>query len=243
MIGQNEEKSGISIIACTNKIGLIDNIFSNFENQIWEDKELIIILNNDLLNLEDSLKKAEKYKCTTVYQLPQRFSLGKCLNFGVDQAKYDYIAKFDDDDYYGPSYLSEAMSAFKRTNAHVVGKRTAFMYSLNSKQLRLLVPRNEERWVKQVRGGTIIAKKEVFSKVRFPNRSLAEDVFFLSACRKAGFKIFSTSRYNYSYIRRGDGTHTWKPKSGYLLRKSIAIRNTNDFKMFVNKNPDTDENG
>jgi len=235
-----EENKGVSIIVSTNKEGFLENIFSNFENQNWETKELIIILNKDSLILEDWVNKAEQTDHVTVYQLPQSVSLGACLNFGINRAKYEYIAKFDDDDYYGPFYLTEAMNIFNKMNADVVGKRTYYMHNSLTKELRLRFPRREHRFISKVHGGTIMAKKEMFSKVRFANISLGEDVNFLYRCRQQGFKIYSSSRYNYTYIRRGDGTHTWKPKLQYLMATSVRIRKTNDFKAHVNEYYDTD---
>ncbi|WP_161487150.1 glycosyltransferase family 2 protein [Neobacillus mesonae] len=233
-----EVNKGVSIVVSTNKEGFLENIFLNFENQNWDTKELIIILNNDSLILEEWVNKVEQTNHVTVYQLSQSVSLGECLNFGVDKAKYEYIAKFDDDDYYGPSYLAEAMDAFDKKNADVVGKRTYFMYNSLKKDLRLRFPRREHKFFSKVHGGTIIATKEVFQKVRFANISIGEDVDFLYHCRQQGFKIYSTSRYNYTYIRRGDGSHTWKPKLQYLLATSLRIIKTNDFKSYVNNYSD-----
>lgn len=237
MQGQNEEvtRDGVSIIACTNKLGMMDNIFENYHNQEWEEKELIIILNNNSLKLEVWQNRAQASVNVSVYQLPEETTLGACLNFGVAHAKYTFVAKFDDDDYYGPFYLTEAMEAFTSTNADIVGKRTAFMYLKRQQQLRLRFPRNEKRWVRVVLGGTIIAKKAVFKRVKFPDRSLGEDTYFLTWSRMMGFRIFSTSRYNYAYLRRGDGTHNWKPTKSYLMRSSIKLFRTSQFKKYINK--------
>lgn len=43
-----------------------------------------------------------------------------------------------------------------------------------------------------------------------------------------------------TYIRRGDGTHTWEPKPKNLIRTSKGIRFTDDYKQYVNKYFDTD---
>ncbi|GAA3329493.1 hypothetical protein GCM10020331_077780 [Ectobacillus funiculus] len=68
-------------------------------------------------------KAAEPYKDVTIYQLPQHVTLGECYNFAIPKARYDYIAKMDDDDYYSPYYLSEAMKGFEVSGASVVGKK------------------------------------------------------------------------------------------------------------------------
>ncbi len=67
----------------------------------------------------------------------KKISLGKCLNFAVDKSKYDIIAKFDDDDYYGPKYISDTIKAFESTDAKVVGKTTNFIYFVEKKNFSL----------------------------------------------------------------------------------------------------------
>lgn len=136
-------ETGISVITSTNKPDFMQNIFSNFNNQRWQIKEIIIVLNNDLMNLTEWSKQADAYKTISVYQLPEREYLGACLSFAVNKAKYDYIAKFDDDDYYGPYYLAEAMRFFQQTNADLVGKRTYYMYMIDKKLLLLRHPFRE----------------------------------------------------------------------------------------------------
>ncbi len=112
----------VSLIACTIRDNMMNNIFENFSRQKWEEKELIIILNNDKMEISKWKEKALGYKNVTIYQLPQQKTLGNCLNFGIEKAKFDIVAKFDDDDYYSPYYLIEAMKIFKTTNAQLVGK-------------------------------------------------------------------------------------------------------------------------
>ncbi|USK50926.1 glycosyltransferase family 2 protein [Bacillus sp. CMF12] len=229
---------GISIVACTNKMKYMDNIFSNYERQILQEKELIIVLNNDSQDINEWKKKAEKYANVRVYQLPEETTLGSCLNFGREQAKLRYVAKWDDDDYYGSAFLHEALKAFEGTNADIVGKRTAFMYISKSKELRLRFPGYESKRVKIVLGGTIIAKKTVMEKVPFLDRSLGEDVTFQKNARAKGYRIFSTSRFNYTYFRWDSSDHTWNPPRKYLKRKSKHIGYIDDFRKIV----DTSDN-
>ncbi|KGM46290.1 glycosyl transferase family 2, partial [Neobacillus niacini] len=99
----------ISIITCTVREHLISNIIDNYTTQLFQDKELIIILNHDGLDINLVKSSIGSVKGVTIYQLPQNYTLGECLNYGIEKAKYDVIAKFDDDDYYGPEYLTEAM--------------------------------------------------------------------------------------------------------------------------------------
>ncbi|RST76319.1 glycosyltransferase family 2 protein [Siminovitchia acidinfaciens] len=129
--------SGISIVTSTIKPQFMDNIFENFDRQNWEDKELIIILNKDDMKIERWKMKAGEYKNVSIYQLPEEVTLGECLNYGTEKAKHGYVAKFDDDDYYGPEYISQAMEAFENTDAVLVGKRTTYTYFKKEKILTM----------------------------------------------------------------------------------------------------------
>ena len=113
----------VSLIACTIRTNMMNNIFENFSRQNWKEKELIIILNNDKMDIEKWKEKAADYENVTIYQLPQEKTLGNCLNFGIEKAKYDIVAKFDDDDYYSPYYLTEAMEIFKTDKCTVSWQR------------------------------------------------------------------------------------------------------------------------
>ena len=47
-------------------------------------------------------------------------------------SKGDFIAKFDDDDLYGPNYVADQLLPFKYTDADIVGKLCTFMYQEKS---------------------------------------------------------------------------------------------------------------
>ncbi len=65
--------------------------------------------------MEETLLKVNDN--VSIYQLPEEKTLGECLNFGIEMAQYDIVAKLDDDDYYSPYYLTEAMEVFTTTDA------------------------------------------------------------------------------------------------------------------------------
>lgn len=224
---------GVSIVTATNRPDFLKNVFANFQRQHWPRKELIIILNNDAMDLEEWLNYAEGQEHISVIQVPEEVSLGHCLNKGVNMAIYDFIAKFDDDDYYGPCFLSEAMHTFFEKDADVVGKRTCFMYNKTTREMRLRFPGNENKKAFILQGGTIMARKKVLKKIPFPNKNVKEGLHFLQRCRARGYRIYSTSRYHFAYIRHENQTHTWNPSSAYFRRTSVRIGYLEDYKNAV----------
>jgi Glycosyltransferases, probably involved in cell wall biogenesis len=214
-------QDGISIIASTNKPTYINNIFINYLGFSYPYKELIIILNNNTLNIKDYELKAEGLKDVRIFQLDEDYSLGECLNFGIEQSQYNYISKMDDDDYYGVNYLTDLMNVFKYTDAQITGKTSRFIYFENNNTLSIFSPNQENRYVsRNIAGGTITFKKEIFDKVRFRNiKKNGVDTHFLRDCSEIGIKMFSADKFNYVYMKHKNlDDHTWKISSQELMR-------------------------
>lgn len=227
---------GVSIITCTNQSGYLNNIINNYLRQRYKRKQLIIILNKNSLNVNKWRKKVAAYPQVTIYQVPERISLGQCLNCGITQAKYPLITKFDHDDYYSPFYLKEQVKALRHTKSSVLGKHTCLVFLSASNRLIIRSPREKNKCVKFVQGGTIMFRRKVLKKVRFPDLSLGEDVKFLRDCSKKGYTIYATSPYNYVYIRRKNKkTHTWQVGDHVFLNGSQPVAKTRQFKRFAAK--------
>lgn len=229
---------GVSIIACTNRPAFIRNLFANFRRQRYADKELIVVVNNDNASLQPYRRLAAAHKRARVYRVPAKFSLGACLNFAVAKTRYGYIAKFDDDDYYAPYYLTECLSAFKRTGADIVGKKAHFMYLQGARKLLLRFPQDEHRYVGVLPGATLVAKRHVFRRVRFPNRSVGEDDLFCRRSKAKGFRLYSAGRHNFVAIRRKNSrNHTWIISDRTLIAHHKTIGRVRNIRRYVQRKP------
>ncbi|OIJ18532.1 hypothetical protein BKP45_18990 [Anaerobacillus alkalidiazotrophicus] len=225
----------VSIITCTIRPEYINHVFENYERQTWKDKELIIVLNREDMDLMEWKKKAEQYQNVSVYQKPYEITVGECKNFAIKKAKFDYIAKFDDDDYYSPHFLSEGMKAFEDKNADITGKCAYFAYIERTKELvtRFNV---ENRFVSAVCDSTLIFKKEIFNHVQFTTKqNQGSDRQFQIESQEKGYKIYSTSKYNYTNIRRDVKYHTWKISEENFLKNCRFVANTDHYKNLVDK--------
>lgn len=233
---KDKQADGVSIITCTNKLHLMNNVFENYKNQVYKKKELIVILNRDDMKPNEWKNKAQKYPNISFYQLPEEKSLGECLNFAVNKTKYGFIATFDDDDYYAPYYLTDLMNEFKYIDADVVGKRSYFVYLESISALVRRFPEKENMYVDFVSGGRRIVKRKVFDFVQFRHQSINEDIQFCKDCIERGYKIYSSDRYNHVYFRSANPDHhTWKIDDKKLLKKSLFVTYTKDYKSYVNR--------
>lgn len=229
-------KTGISIITCTNKSYSLNNILNNFNRQDYEKKELIIVINKNSIDENQWKEKIAKYNNIKILKLDEKISLGECLNFGVSSSKYDIIAKFDDDDYYGPKYLLDSVKYFYHTNASLIGKNTIFVYFIKNKTLAIKDQGLENQYVYFLNGATLMFKKEIFNKVSFRNVSVSEDVFFCNDCISNGIKLYSGNKYHFAYLRYpSKENHTWKIDNENLMNLYCShIKQVDDFKEYVN---------
>lgn len=232
----NKTGNGVSIIVCTNRPQFFDNILQNYNRQRYKAKELIIILNHDSMNLQLYQNRVRKHTNVSVYQVPESISLGQSLNAGITRAQFPLIAKFDDDDYYSPFYLKEQVNGLRRTKSDIVGKHSCLVYLGASKTLLVRSPKEKNKYVEFIQGGTLLFKREILKKVRFTDRSIGEDVTFLRQCRKRGFKTYATSPYNYVYHRRQNKkSHTWRADDSFYLEGSKRLAVTENFRSYADK--------
>ena len=214
----------VSLVTCTNRPDMISNIMHNYSHQTWENLELIIVidcLDNEFQKIKDSLRDRED---VTLHKVPNGLSLGHCFNTGMALSKGDFIAKFDDDDLYGPNYVADQLLPFKYTDADIVGKLCTFMYHEKSGKTYLRFPNNRHKYGDLVLGPTFFFKREVSENVKMRDLSKSEDTNFLKDSLKAGYKIYATDPYNFVYMRKKvEGFHTWDATDEQLLSNAVTL--------------------
>jgi len=227
----------VTIIACTMRNLFMNNVFNNFERQKWIDKEMIIILNHDSMDLQAWRRRAKQYGAgkVRVYKLPQHYKLGRCLNYAIVKAKEGIITKFDDDDYYGPRYLEESIKALNNRKGDIVGKAAAYLYFQEKKALMVFRPNGESQRSRTVKGGTLMFHKSVWRQVKFPNnRKAGSDSVWIRRCRRHGYRIYSVTKKNYVCIRRKDiGSHTQRVDTHTYMSNCKLVRYTKNYVPFI----------
>jgi len=223
-IQDKKSPSGVTIITGTNRPHFMEKVFANYNRQMYEQKELIVVLNDNQMDIEEWKDRAQQFKAVRVFQLDESKTLADCLNLAISHSHYSYISKFDDDNYYAPQFISDLIDVFKHSDAHIVGKRAYYTYLENKKMLILRFPSLENRYVNFLSGSAMVVKKEVFEKVRFTPVVRGTDTIFLKDCLANKFKIYSADRFNYVYVRKLEGERTtWPIKDEELLANNCKI--------------------
>lgn len=130
-----EGHQGISVIMPTyNQCAFILSAIKSLQQQTYKLWELIIINDGCTDRTKELLQTLLPHEKIRYYENPENFGLGACLNLGIQQAQYDYIAYLPSDDLYFKNHLeSLAAKLFAHPKAVLAysGLRYNYNYTLN----------------------------------------------------------------------------------------------------------------
>ncbi|HLM20674.1 MAG TPA: glycosyltransferase [Propionibacteriaceae bacterium] len=217
----------ISAVVPTKRPEQLANVMAYIGAQQSADLELILVTHGFEADSVQISELAERFGVRSYRLLPadSALTLGACMNLGIAAADGQYVAKMDDDNWYGPHYLSDLVRAFSWTDAQVVGKWAHYVHLQRSNATLLRFPDAEHRYVNLVQGGTIVAPRSVLRDCPMENLPRAVDTTFLEKVRRIGGKVYSADRFNFVSIRSGASNgHTWSiSDEDLLVRKSSLL--------------------
>jgi glycosyltransferase involved in cell wall biosynthesis len=164
-----------------------------------------------------------------VLQAPGDLPFGQLLNRAAAMASGDLLLKMDDDDWYGPDFVTDLLLARGYSGADVVGTPPEFLYL---EQLDLTVRRRDatERFRPVVAGGTMLIGREALAAVGgFRSMRRYVDAALLQGVLAAGGSVYRTHGHDY-VLRRGGEGHTWDPGLGYFVSRSRTLQQWRGFR-------------
>jgi hypothetical protein len=216
----------VSIVVPTNREHEIDNVLLNAARQTHVDIELILVLHGLDLNQADLRARAAEQQIDRfqVLQADASVSLGALMNLGIEAANGRYVAKMDDDNFYGRHYLTDLVNAFTSTDAGVVGKWSHYVWLQSINAVVLRYSNYQHCYNRLVQGGSIVVETELAKDLRFSDIPRAVDTDFLNRIKAAGVKTYSADRFNFVSIRGNDHRqHTWKITDTAMMTGSAEL--------------------
>lgn len=219
-----EPDARVAVVLVSMRPELVVDCLASYRAQDYPQRELIVVVHGDgdASGIRAKLREGEQ-----LLQLGRERSLGDCLNFAMMHTDAPYWAKIDDDDHYGPAYLSDLMRYRHTVPAWVWGKPPMFLHSQAHDELGWdpvwaqhanLLHRSGRASSALVAGGTLAGRREVFDTVRFPSaRRGGSDSEFIRQCYSEGFDVLSTDGFNFVRFRSAKtGFHTWQAPTAEL---------------------------
>jgi hypothetical protein len=219
------KRPSVSALVSTNRPHQLDHVLATLAAQQHVDLEVVVLTHG----FDGGATVKEKAQALGIENLvtleaPADVPLGGCLNRLALAASGDVVAKIDDDDLYGPHYLSDQVNALDYSGAAVVGKQAHHMY-LKAEDLTIVrFPEREHRFTDFVMGPTIVTPREVPLAHPFPELGRGEDTGFLRDVVTAGAQVYSADRFGFIQVRDTQaGAHTWDASSAELLANGRAV--------------------
>ena len=158
----------------------------------------------------------------TSFSAPSHRAFGDVLNDAAQRADGDVLLKMDDDDWYGPDFVTDLLMARTHSGADIVGVAPEFVFV---EPLGLTVRRGgpTERFGRIVAGGTMMISRQAHQAVGgFRSMHRHVDAAMLEAVFTAGGSVYRAHGHGYVLRRTGQG-HTWDPGLGYFVSRSRTL--------------------
>jgi glycosyltransferase involved in cell wall biosynthesis len=215
----------VSIILVTRRAGFLPQILRLIDRQDYRPRELILVLHGLKRHLlSRSVQRLVEASSRVVLELDPELPLGTCLNEGIATARGDVLAKMDDDDLYGPLYLSEAVTAMQTCGVPFVGKAEHLVYRVPRRELMLWRPGSSWMEWNYVMGPTLVFDAALGRSPGFRPVPARVDTYFEDDCRAAGHRLYATSRKHFVLRRFENAHHTWQPSEEEIAACGLVIR-------------------
>src|SRR3546814_3222400 len=78
------------------------------------------------------------------------------MNLGLDVAEGAFVAKMDDDNYYGSHFLTDLLDSVESSGAGIVGKWAHYVWLQSNGAVVLRYPEAENTYVRRIQGGSML---------------------------------------------------------------------------------------
>jgi hypothetical protein len=228
----------VSIVTCTNRPqNLTKHTLKQVTQQKYPNLEWTIVIQGDLSTKDKHIIEKSCSNLNIVVNfinIDEKAKLGSMLNVAVAASSGEYIAKFDDDDFYLANYLKNSINESLALGADMVGKWMEFTYYENYNRVYFDAgPTLNYVETEHISGSTLVFKRSLFfENFRFYEITNGEDVYFRNLLVNSGKKVYRINGFDHIVFRGSNvKNHTWQITDRYLMNETY-LRN-NEFEMVL----------
>ena len=159
-----------------------------FQAQCYPNRELMVVDDGADGQLESLLPEDSRVRYV---RAPEGESIGMKRNRACAAAQGEFIAQWDDDDWYGSKRLSVQLEPLLAGFADVTGLIAPVFFDLHAWRFWSVTPAlHRQLFAEDVHGGTLVYRRQVWERLaHYPNASLAEDAAFLVTAKRRGARL------------------------------------------------------
>jgi glycosyltransferase involved in cell wall biosynthesis len=209
------------IMPTYNRRKFVSHAIRYFQNQEYENKELIIIDDGTDV-IKDLIPDTPSIR---YYRLDSKITLGAKLNLACKYAAGNIIAHWDDDDWYAPRRLAYQVNTLLTEGKDLCGINQLLYYDLrNGSAYQYVYPANQRIWLL---GSSLCYTKELWAKHQFADINVGMDGLFVWAAPPQRVKVLADSSIAVHMIHdnnvspkhtKGQWWHSYPPEQ---IRKII----------------------
>ena len=219
----------VSVVVPTRRPHRLPEVVDAVGSQTYPHIELVLGLHGDGFDgAETSAQLGRLQLPARTVSVPADQSLGEVLNAALGVAEGRFIAKFDDDDLYGPHHLWDLVLAAEYSGAALVGKVSEYVYLAGADRTVRRFAGLGERYIdperSSVAGGAALFCREALEAIGgWRTVGVGEDKALASDIAEHGGQLYRTHGSGYLLVRHGDG-HTWAAEDAYFLDQAHSVR-------------------
>jgi glycosyltransferase involved in cell wall biosynthesis len=169
--------AGDPLVSCImptcNRRRFIPQAIRRFLRQDYPNLELVVV-DDGAESVADCMPEHPRIR---YFRLDQKLTVGAKRNFACRQARGEFIAHWDDDDWYADSRVGAQLKALLASSADVCGSSRMYFYA----------PATEQAWEycysapgpAWVGGTTLVYRKQAWERGPFPDLQVGEDSHFV----------------------------------------------------------------
>ncbi|WP_428122118.1 glycosyltransferase [Candidatus Poriferisodalis sp.] len=219
----------VSVLVPTRRPDRMSAVINSVAAQTYPHVEVVLGLHGSEFERTSTEAQLGRLQCPAqAIDVAADRSLGEVLNTALAVAAGEMIAKFDDDDLYGPLHLWDLVLAAGYSEAAMVGKVSEYVYLAGANRtIRRFVDLGE-RFINpdrsSVAGGAVLVKREALDTIGgWRAMSVGEDKALTRDIAASGGSVYRTHGSGYLLVRHGV-EHTWEADDSYFLEQAHESR-------------------
>lgn len=153
---------------------------------------------------------------------PEQAGIGEVRQRSFALCTGTWIAKFDDDDLYGPRYAEDMVWQARATDAAVISKLTTPILTTEDGKLYQRRRAPELCYTLGTYAGLNLLRRELVVAIGLRPVRRGEDAAYLRDAMHYGLPIFAGDPYHWVYKRNRPTSHNWNANTAQILRMMDA---------------------
>lgn len=225
LMGLGPSDASVSVVLASRRPEFIGHALDQVGAQTLPNVEVLVGLHG--FGAESVSKEVRNYargRGVSFFEYAEDVVFGDVLQDLTLRAQGDYVAKMDDDDWYGTNHLQDLVLSHDYSGATLVGSGVQFVY-MNGPDITIRRSIDQAfRYGGHPGGPTILMRRDDLLAVGgWPRVRRAVDTGLNDRVVRSGGVVYQGAPLNFMFNRRSSG-HTWKASSEYFIGSARAVR-------------------